>query len=132
MSINTVTLIGRVGKDAETRTVGQSKKASFSLCTGSKRKSNDGKEYDDTMWHNIVTWKYLADFAEKYVRKGTQLAVIGKLAYRKYTDSNGVERQMTEIVADRIELCGGRQDRIESKPQIPEGTIGNMDNDLPF
>ena len=118
MSINSVTLYGRVGKDAEVRMAGQSKVATFSLCTGGKYKTSDGRELDDTAWHNIVAWRNLAELAEKYVRKGSPLLIVGHLTYREWTDNNGVKRNVTEIVADKIELCGGRPDS-QSAPQSP-------------
>ena len=110
MSVNQVHLLGRCGQDPDIRVVGQSNvnRASFSLCTGGKYKTHDGREMDDTAWHNIVAWRGLATLAQQYIRKGTQLFVIGHLSYRRYTDSNGVERSITEIVADKIELCGNR------------------------
>ena len=110
MSVNQVTLMGRIGKDPEIRTVGQndSKVATFSLCTGGKYKTNDGREIDDTAWHNIVAWRNLADLAEKYIRKGSQILVIGRLFYREYTDNNGNKKYVTDIVAEKIELCGER------------------------
>lgn len=141
MSINSVTLYGRVGKDAEVRMAGQSKVATFSLCTGGKYKTSDGRELDDTAWHNIVAWRNLAELAEKYVRKGSPLLIVGHLTYREWTDNNGVKRNVTEIVADKIELCGGRPDS-QSVPQSPAPqkpkttplpTAGEPDdNDLPF
>lgn len=119
MSINSVTLLGRVGKDPEIRTVGQnnSKVAQFSLCTGGKYKTHDGKEVDDTAWHNIVAWNRLAELAEKYIRKGSQVLIIGHLNYRKYTGNDNVERSVTDIVTDKIELCGAKPDGQTSAPQ---------------
>ena len=110
MSINQVHLLGRCGQNPDIRVVGQSNvnRASFSLCTCGKYKTHDGREMDDTAWHNIVAWRGLATLAQQYIRKGTQLFVIGRLSYRRYTDCNGVERSITEIVADKIELCGNR------------------------
>lgn len=110
MSVNSVTLLGRAGKDAEVRMAGQNKVATFSLCTGGKYKTNDGREIDDTAWHSIVAWRNLAELAEKYIRKGSQILVIGRLTYRKYTGNDGVERNVTEIIADKIELCGAKQE----------------------
>lgn len=76
---------------------------------------------DDTAWHNIVAWRSLADLAQKYIRKGTQVFLIGHLTYRKYTDNNGVERSVTEIVADKIELCGIRQEASPTaEVQVPK------------
>lgn len=118
MSVNTTTLMGRVGKDAEVRMAGQNKVATFSLCTGGKYKTNDGREIDDTAWHNIVAWRNLAELAEKYIRKGGQILVIGRLTYRKYTGNDGVERNVTEIIADKIELCGVK-DSAPSQSPVP-------------
>lgn len=116
MSVNTTTLMGRVGKEPRLRMAGQNKVATFSLCTGGKYKTNDGREVDDTAWHNIVAWRHLADLAEKYIRKGSQILVIGRLTYRKYTGSDGVERNVTEIIADKIELCGTRESAPSQSP----------------
>lgn len=110
MSVNSVTLLGRVGRTPEVRMAGQNNVASFSLCTGGKYKTKDGREVDDTAWHNIVAWRGLADIAERYIDKGSQILVIGHISYRKYTDNNGVERSVTDIVADKIELCGSKSD----------------------
>ena len=116
MSINQVHLLGRCGQDPEIRTVGQNNvnKAAFSLCTGGKYKTQDGREIDDTAWHNIVAWRGLATLAQQYIRKGSQLFIIGHLSYRKYIDNNGVERSITEIIADKIELCGARSESISA------------------
>ena len=117
MSVNQVHLLGRCGQDPEVRTVGQNnaKRASFSLCTGSKYKTHDDREVDDTAWHSIIAWGSLANLVYKHLRKGNQVFIIGHLTYRKYTDNNGVERSVTEIVADKIELCRTRQ---EASPAV--------------
>lgn len=145
MSVNTTYLMGRVGKDPEVRTVGQnnSKVATFSLCTGGKYQTKDGREVDDTAWHNIVAWRNLAETAEKYIRKGSQVFIIGHLTYREYTDNAGNKKNVTDIVADKIELCGGKQDsqsssrpapapqqRTQSTPLPPAGDP--EDDDMPF
>ena len=132
MSVNQVHLLGRCGQDPEIRSVGQNSvtKASFSLCTGGKYKSHDGREIDDTAWHNIVAWRSLATLAQQYIRKGSQIFVIGHLSYRKYTDANGIERFITEIIADKIELCGSRA---EATPpaQIEAQTLKSLSNPFP-
>ncbi len=132
MSVNQVHLLGRCGQDPEIRYVGQNNvtKASFSLCTGGKYKSHDGREIDDTAWHNIVAWRGLATLAQQYIRKGSQIFVIGHLSYRKYTDANGIERFITEIIADKIELCGSRA---EATPpaQIEAQTPKSLSNPFP-
>jgi single-strand DNA-binding protein len=132
MSVNQVHLLGRCGQDPEIRSVGQNSvtKASFSLCTGGKYKSHDGREIDDTAWHNIVAWRGLATLTQQYIRKGSQIFVIGHLSYRKYTDANGIERFITEIIADKIELCGSRA---EATPpaQIEAQTPKSLSNPFP-
>lgn len=144
MSVNTVYLLGRVGKDPEVRTVGSanSKVAQFSLCTGGKYTTKDGREVDDTAWHNIVAWRSLAETAEKYIKKGTQVFVQGHLSYRKWTDDKGVDRFVTDIVADKIELCGGKPEgtastapRPTAQPQaqtVAQQLAPSDDGDLPF
>lgn len=119
MSINTVTLMGRIGSDPVVREAGQTKVAQFSLATGGKFTTKDGREMDDTAWHSIVAWRGLAEISEKYIHKGSQVLVIGHLAYRKYTDNNGVEKYITEIVADKIELCGSRSEGQQSQQSQP-------------
>ena len=119
MSINTVTLMGRIGSDPVVREAGQTKVAQFSLATGGKFTTKDGREMDDTAWHSIVAWRGLAEISEKYIHKGSQVLVIGHLAYRKYTDNNGVEKSITEIVADKIELCGSRSEGQQSQQSQP-------------
>ena len=132
MSVNQVHLLGRCGQDPEIRSIGQNNvtKASFSLCTGGKYKSHDGREIDDTAWHNIVAWRGLATLAQQYIRKGSQIFVIGHLSYRKYTDANGIDRFITEIIADKIELCGSRA---EATPpaQIEAQTPKSLSNPFP-
>ena len=147
MSVNQVHLLGRCGRDPEVRTVGQSnsKVARFSLCTGRKYKTNDGREVDDTAWHNIVAWRNLAETAEKYIRKGSQVFIIGHLSYREYTDNAGNKKNVTDIVADKIELCGTRESA-PSQPSAPSPAPARpqyqttpmpsagapQDDDLPF
>lgn len=142
MSVNQVHLLGRVGKDAEVRMAGQNKVASFSVATGGKYKTKDGREVDDTAWHSIVAWRSLAEIAEKYIRKGSQVFVIGHLQYREYTDINGVKRNITEIVADKIELLGGQpQGSAPQQSQAPKARPQStplppvedpQEDDLPF
>lgn len=149
MSINQVHLLGRCGRDPEVLTVGQSnsKVAQFSLCTGGKYQTKDGREVDDTAWHNIVAWRNLAETAEKYIRKGSQVFIIGHLTYREYTDNAGNKKYVTDIVADKIELCGGKQDSQSSSRPAPhvqaqqqpaptpasqQGSLDMPDDDLPF
>lgn len=123
MSLNKTLLIGHVGQDPEIRYVGQAgdtsnKVATFRLATTERYRDRNGEVKENTEWHSIVAWRNLAELAEKYVRKGSPLLIVGHLTYREWTDNNGVKRNVTEIVADKIELCGGRPDS-QSAPQSP-------------
>lgn len=139
MGINQVHLLGRCGRDPEIRTVGQKnlKVATFSLCTGGKYQTKDGREMDDSAWHNIVAWRTLADLSETHIKKGSQIFVIGHLSYRKYSDKNGVERMVTEIVAERIELCGRASETVQTpiinQPLSVQQKVNDIDDigDLP-
>ena len=139
MGINQVHLLGRCGRDPEIRTVGQNnlKVATFSLCTGGKYQTKDGREMDDSAWHNIVAWRSLADLSESHIKKGSQIFIVGHLSYRKYSDKNGVERMVTEIVAERIELCGRAPETVHTpianQPQPVQQKVNEPDDigDLP-
>ena len=139
MGINQVHLLGRCGRDPEIRTVGQNnlKVATFSLCTGGKYQTKDGREMDDSAWHNIVAWRSLADLSESHIKKGSQIFIVGHLSYRKYSDKNGVARMITEIVAERIELCGRATETVHTpianQPQPVLQKINEPDDigDLP-
>lgn len=113
MSVNLVVILGRCGRDPEVRMAGQNKVATFSVATGGKYKTKDGREVDDTAWHNIVAWRTSAEIVEKYIKKGSQVFIEGHITYRKYNDKDGVERNITDIVVDKIELLGGKT---ESSP----------------
>lgn len=103
--INKLTLLGRVGQDPEIKRLENGTPVGrFSLATTEKWKDNNGDVKEETQWHNITVWKNLAEITEKYVKKGDILYVEGKLTYRKYTDKDGNEKQVTEVVANEIKL----------------------------
>ena len=107
MALNKVFLIGNAGKDPEVHYFdSNTRKATFSLATTDRGFTRaDGTVVPErTEWHNIVTWRGLAEIIEKYVRKGTKLFVEGKLTSRSYEDKSGVKRYVTEIVAENLEL----------------------------
>ena len=121
--INKVILVGNLGKDPEVRYTGnQVPVASFSLATSETYRDNSGERRDQTEWHNIVVWRQLAEFAEKYLRKGKQIYVEGKLRTRSYDDKDGNKRYTTEIVADTIQLLG-RKDG-DDGGDVSEGNDG--------
>lgn len=95
---NRVQLIGRLGMDPEVREFGEKKKmARFQLATSEKYKNNKGEIVDNTQWHSLVVWGNLADVAKKYLKKGSELAVEGKLQHRQYEDNEGKKQFITEI-----------------------------------
>jgi single-strand DNA-binding protein len=101
MSINKVILVGNVGKDPVVRYFDKGvAKATFPLATSETYTNQQGETITTTEWHNIVAWRAMAEIAEKSVRKGTQLYVIGKIRTRSYVDKDGNNKYITEILAD--------------------------------
>lgn len=142
MSVNSVTLLGRVGKDVEVKDINGTKCATFTLATSEKYKDRNGETKELTEWHNIVSWRQTADICEKYVRKGDQVCVLGKIKYRSWETDRGEKRYSTDIIADRVELLGKKdnqsssrpapapQQRVQSTPIPPAGEPDG--DDLPF
>ena len=106
---NSVQLIGRLGKDPEVKTFGDKKKASFSIATSDSYKNAKGEKVEDTQWHNVIIWGKLADVAEKYLKKGQEVAVEGKLMHRDYETDKGEKRYITEINVNDLVMLGGKQ-----------------------
>ena len=109
MSINKVILIGNVGRDPEIRyTVPGQAVASFSLATTERgyTAANGTQVPDRTEWHSIVMWGKNAEIAERYIRKGSQLYIEGKLRTRTWEDKNQIKRQVTEIYVDTFDFLG--------------------------
>ena len=114
MSLNKAMLIGNVGKDPEVRYLdgqsGNAKVATFTLATTERYRDRNGETRENTEWHNIVAWRNTADVVEKYVRKGTQVYIEGRIRTRSWDDQTGNKRYTTEIMADTLQLLGKRQD----------------------
>ena len=110
--INKVILIGNVGQDPEVRYTGDAsngaKVATIRLATTERYRDRNGNPQEHTEWHNVVVWRNQADVVEKYVKKGTQLYVEGRIRTRSWDDQNGNKRYTTDIVADTIQLLGRR------------------------
>ncbi|HSD09100.1 single-stranded DNA-binding protein [Flavobacterium sp.] len=104
---NRVQLIGNVGNDPEIKTFdGGSKKVSLNIATSDSYKNDKGERVDQTEWHTVVAWGKVAEIIEKFVTKGKQIAIDGKLTHRSYDDKNGDKRYITEVVASEIMLLG--------------------------
>ena len=118
MSFNKVILIGNVGKDPDVRHLPSGGAvANFSLATSDRARDKSGNWIDQTEWHAIVCWGSNADVAERFIRKGTQIMVEGKIRYRQWQDQNQQTRYTTEIVADNIRLLGKKADNPASNIQ---------------
>lgn len=137
MSVNKAILLGRVGKDPEVRTAGESKVASFTLATTEKYKdSKTGEWKENTEWHNIVCWRNTAELAEKYVQKGMLLYIEGKLRTRSWDDKDGNKRYVTEIIAESMQFLEKRQDSAPAPAPQPQKRFNTTplpvdDDDLP-
>ena len=102
---NKVQLIGNLGKDPEIKELdGGRKVANFTLATSESYRNDAGEKITDTSWHNVVAWNGLATIAERYLSKGREVAVEGRLAYRNYEDKDGVKKYFTEIILNQIHL----------------------------
>lgn len=112
--INKVILVGNVGQDPEVRYTGDAsngaKVATLRLATTERYRDRNGNLQEHTEWHSVVVWRNTADVVEKYVRKGTQLYIEGRLRTRSWDDQNGNKRYVTEILADTLQLLGRKQD----------------------
>jgi len=109
MSVNKVILVGRLGKDPETRymTNGEAV-ANVTLATSENWKDKSGEKQEKTEWHNLVFYRRLAEIAGEYLKKGSQIYVEGRIQTRKYTTKEGQERYMTEIIVNEMQMLGGK------------------------
>jgi single-strand DNA-binding protein len=143
MSVNKVILIGHVGQDPEVRFLDNNTPVcTIRMATSDVYKNKSGERVTTTEWHSVVLWRGLAEVAEKYVKKGSQIYIEGKLRTRSWDDKDKNKRYTTEIVADIMQLLGKRQDEqgvsapaphidqtAGEKTQVDEPDIAN---DLPF
>lgn len=150
MSVNKVIIIGHVGQDPEVRYTGNAssgaKVAQLRVATTEKYKDKEGKVQEVTEWHSVVLWRSLADVVEKYVKKGTQVYVEGKLQTRSWEDNAGAKKYATDIVAQSLQLLGKREadpavagaremanrQTVQSTPIPAVGPSDNPEDDLPF
>ena len=104
---NKVILIGHLGADPEVMVFDSGRKrVKLSLATSDSYKNADGDKVEQTQWHNIIAWGKTADIAEKYLKKGSEVAVDGKLQYRSYEDKNGDKKYVTDITVNELLLLG--------------------------
>jgi single-strand DNA-binding protein len=102
---NSVRLVGHLGNEPEIKTTANNKKlAKVSIATNSAYKNDKGEKIEETQWHNLVMWDKNAVLAEKYLRKGSEIGIEGKLSSRSYTDSTGAKKYITEIIVNEVLL----------------------------
>jgi single-strand DNA-binding protein len=139
--VNKVILLGNLGKDPEIRNLESGAKvATFSLATNRSYKGQDGKRIEETEWHNIVLWGSLADLAEKFLTKGRQVFIEGRIKTRQWDDKEGVKRYTTEIVGENMTFVGQRDQRDDVPPPSDQDyspassakTEPDEGDDLPF
>lgn len=112
MSVNKVILVGNLGKDPELRyTPSGAAVVTFSIATTERYKDREGNRQEKTEWHNIVAWRQLAEICGKFLHKGKQVYIEGKIQTRSYDDRDGNKRYITEIVADQMQMLGGRDEQ---------------------
>ena len=152
--VNKVTLIGNLGKDPIIRVLeGGASVAQFSVATSESYLNKNTNEWmNKTEWHNVVAWRHLAERAEKFLHKGSQVYVEGKLTHRKWQDKDGNDRYSTEVVANVLRLLGRKEDnpnnntsvatdskvnyQVPSTADLPKATdtdtAKSVEDDLPF
>jgi single-strand DNA-binding protein len=109
--INKVILVGNLGNDPETKyTQGGMAVTKVSIATTSVRKNREGEQVEETQWHRVTFFGKLGEIAGEYLRKGSQVYVEGSIRYSKSTGTDGVERYFTDIIADEMQMLGGRGD----------------------
>ena len=153
MSVNKVILVGRLGRDPETRYTGSGQAVcNFSLATDESYKSRSGERQKRTEWHKIVVWGKQAEIAQQYLKKGAQIYLEGRIQSREWTDKENQKRTSFEIVATNFRMLGSRADSMgetargaaasasgdfDSEPHAPAGDehAGGpevTDEDIPF
>ncbi len=153
MSVNKAILIGRLGKDPETRYMTNGEAVTnVSLATSENYKDKNGEKQERTEWHNLVFYRRLAEIAGEYLKKGSLIYVEGRIQTRKWQDKEGKDRYTTEIVANEMKMLGGKssggsfevvENQAAPARNVPaakpaaaapagKGNFDNFDDDIPF
>ena len=154
MSVNKVILVGRLGRDPETRYIPNGEAiTNFSLATDEQWRDRNGERQTRTEWHNITLFGKLGEIAGQYLRKGSQVFIDGKIQSRKYTGKDGIERTAYDIIGNEMKMLGNRNDGsdsdnnnaappISNPPPAPcrqppqhestPATVDDIDDDIPF
>jgi single-strand DNA-binding protein len=151
MSVNKVILVGRLGKDPETRYMTNGEAVTnATLATSENWKDKSGEKQERTEWHNLVFYRRLAEVAGEYLKKGSQIFVEGKIQTRKWQDKEGRDRYTTEIIVNEMQMLGSKSGSgsfevedsppASGKPAAAKGAapkesgggFDNFDDDIPF
>lgn len=131
-SLNKVILIGNLGKDPELKmTPGGQALARFSLATTETWKTPQGEKKEKTEWHRIVVWGKQAEIAEKYLRKGKQIMIEGRIQYGEYTDQAGVKKTTCDIRCDNFVMLGRLDESPRGASGVSEHRGGDFDEPMP-
>lgn len=146
MSVNKVILVGRLGRDPETRFTSSGQAVcNFSIATDETYKDRAGERQKRTEWHRIVMWGRLAELAQQYLRKGSMVYIEGRIQSRQWDDREGQKRTSFEIIGSAMKFLGGRTEAMAAgaaasgdveahAPAAPEEAAGPeiSDEDIPF
>lgn len=141
--VNKAILVGNLGRDPETRTLESGTKVGrFPIATTESYKNREGEKVSKTEWHYVVVWRGLADVVEKYLKKGNQVYVEGRIQTRKWQDRDGNDRYTTEIIANQLTMLGGGpREGEQSEQETAQSETANVqeppindkeEDDLPF
>ena len=134
--VNKAIIVGNLGNDSDTRYMPSGDAVTnISVATNESWKDKQtGEQKDRTEWHKIAAFGRLAEIMAEYLRKGSQVYIEGKLRTRKWQDQKGNDRWTTEIVADQMQMLGGKRDSTpSSRPAAPpQSDSGDFDDDIPF
>ena len=128
MSVNRVILVGRLGRDPETRyTGGGQAVANFSVATDESYRDRNGERQKRTEWHKIVVWGKQAEIAQQYLKKGSLVFIEGRIQSREWQDKEGQKRTSFEIVANNFRMLGGRGDNASGSAAAPSRGADEFD-----
>ena len=144
--LNKVILIGRLGKDPETRLMPNGEAVcNFSVATSETWNDRNGQRQERTEWHNVTMYRRLAEIAGQYLKKSSQVYLEGKIQSRKYTDKNGVERTAYDIIVNEMKMLGGGGNDVQQaqsaqaetptpprRQAAPAAPVEDIDDDVPF
>jgi single-strand DNA-binding protein len=143
--VNKVILVGNLGSDPEVRTTpGGQRVANFRLATSRNWTGQDGQRQEKTEWHSIVVWGKQAEIAERFLQKGKQIYLEGRLETRSWQDKEGQTRYKTEVICENFQMLGRagdrngepgtdyQRDRTAAAPEESMSQAGGSDDDLPF